>query len=189
MKPSPRFNPSMCCTIRERMALPRRLFEKLPRLKLVTIIGTSLQTSIWMPPQTMACSSSIRTRADLARRHRQCDTGTHLGTGTRQRSPSGTPGTSHARRTVAEQSRDDPGRPHSSVCSGWAISANAWPNMPGVRDGGDRVEREPDRRGGQCGWCPSRRERRTLRSRRRAFDPCAAERTHAPGSSRHTSLA
>lgn len=30
------------CTIRERMALPRRLFESLPRLKLVTIIGRSL---------------------------------------------------------------------------------------------------------------------------------------------------
>ena len=30
------------CTIRERMALPRRLFECLPNLKLVTIIGTSL---------------------------------------------------------------------------------------------------------------------------------------------------
>jgi phosphoglycerate dehydrogenase-like enzyme len=30
------------CTIRERMALPRRLFERLPNLKLVTIIGTSL---------------------------------------------------------------------------------------------------------------------------------------------------
>ncbi|MET1027847.1 MAG: D-2-hydroxyacid dehydrogenase family protein [Dongiaceae bacterium] len=30
------------CTIRERMALPRRLFEQLPNLKLVTIIGTSL---------------------------------------------------------------------------------------------------------------------------------------------------
>jgi phosphoglycerate dehydrogenase-like enzyme len=30
------------CTIRERMALPRRLIEQLPRLKLVTIIGTSL---------------------------------------------------------------------------------------------------------------------------------------------------
>lgn len=30
------------CTIRERMALPRALFERLPNLKLVTIIGTSL---------------------------------------------------------------------------------------------------------------------------------------------------
>ncbi len=30
------------CTIRERMALPRRLFEQLPNLKLVAIIGTSL---------------------------------------------------------------------------------------------------------------------------------------------------
>lgn len=30
------------CTIRERMALPRRLFEKLPNLKLVTIVGMSL---------------------------------------------------------------------------------------------------------------------------------------------------
>jgi phosphoglycerate dehydrogenase-like enzyme len=30
------------CTVRERMALPRALFEKLPRLKLVTIIGQSL---------------------------------------------------------------------------------------------------------------------------------------------------
>jgi phosphoglycerate dehydrogenase-like enzyme len=30
------------CTIRERMALPRRLFERLPNLKLVTIIGTGL---------------------------------------------------------------------------------------------------------------------------------------------------
>jgi phosphoglycerate dehydrogenase-like enzyme len=30
------------CTVRERMALPRRLFEHLPNLKLVTIIGTSL---------------------------------------------------------------------------------------------------------------------------------------------------
>lgn len=30
------------CTIRERMALPRPLFERLPNLKLVTIIGTSL---------------------------------------------------------------------------------------------------------------------------------------------------
>jgi phosphoglycerate dehydrogenase-like enzyme len=30
------------CTIRERMAFPRRLFEMLPNLKLVTIIGTSL---------------------------------------------------------------------------------------------------------------------------------------------------
>lgn len=30
------------CTVRERMALPRRLFERLPRLKLVTIIGKSL---------------------------------------------------------------------------------------------------------------------------------------------------
>jgi phosphoglycerate dehydrogenase-like enzyme len=30
------------CTIRERMALPRRLFEQLPDLKLVTIVGYSL---------------------------------------------------------------------------------------------------------------------------------------------------
>ncbi len=30
------------CTIRERMALPRRLFEQLPNLKLVTIVGRSL---------------------------------------------------------------------------------------------------------------------------------------------------
>ncbi|HEX3838599.1 MAG TPA: D-2-hydroxyacid dehydrogenase family protein [Steroidobacteraceae bacterium] len=30
------------CTVRERMALPRQLIEKLPRLKLVTIIGMSL---------------------------------------------------------------------------------------------------------------------------------------------------
>jgi phosphoglycerate dehydrogenase-like enzyme len=30
------------CTIRERMALPRRLFERLPRLKLITIIGMGL---------------------------------------------------------------------------------------------------------------------------------------------------
>src|SRR6201996_1903202 len=30
------------CTIRERMALPRRLFEQLPNLKLITIIGASL---------------------------------------------------------------------------------------------------------------------------------------------------
>ena len=30
------------CTIRERMALPRRLFEQLPNLKLVTIVGMSL---------------------------------------------------------------------------------------------------------------------------------------------------
>jgi phosphoglycerate dehydrogenase-like enzyme len=30
------------CTMRERMALPRRLFEKLPNLKLVTIVGLSL---------------------------------------------------------------------------------------------------------------------------------------------------
>jgi phosphoglycerate dehydrogenase-like enzyme len=30
------------CTIRERMSMPRNLFERLPNLKLVTIIGTSL---------------------------------------------------------------------------------------------------------------------------------------------------
>lgn len=30
------------CTVRERMSLPRSLFERLPRLKLVTIIGASL---------------------------------------------------------------------------------------------------------------------------------------------------
>jgi len=30
------------CTVRERMSLPRRLFERLPKLKLVTIIGMSL---------------------------------------------------------------------------------------------------------------------------------------------------
>jgi phosphoglycerate dehydrogenase-like enzyme len=30
------------CTVRERMSLPRSLFERLPNLKLVTIIGTSL---------------------------------------------------------------------------------------------------------------------------------------------------
>jgi phosphoglycerate dehydrogenase-like enzyme len=30
------------CTVRERMALPRSLFEKLPNLKLVTIVGMSL---------------------------------------------------------------------------------------------------------------------------------------------------
>src|SRR5580700_6323489 len=30
------------CTIRERMSLPRSLFERLPNLKLVTIIGMSL---------------------------------------------------------------------------------------------------------------------------------------------------
>src|ERR1700723_3612192 len=30
------------CTIRERMSLPRSLFERLPNLKLVTIIGVSL---------------------------------------------------------------------------------------------------------------------------------------------------
>ncbi|WP_158813830.1 D-2-hydroxyacid dehydrogenase family protein [Methylocapsa sp. S129] len=30
------------CTVRERMALPRSLFEKLPHLKLVTIVGLSL---------------------------------------------------------------------------------------------------------------------------------------------------
>ena len=30
------------CTIRERMSLPRSLFERLPKLKLVTIIGMSL---------------------------------------------------------------------------------------------------------------------------------------------------
>ena len=30
------------CTMRERMALPRRLIEKLPRLRLITIIGMSL---------------------------------------------------------------------------------------------------------------------------------------------------
>jgi phosphoglycerate dehydrogenase-like enzyme len=30
------------CTVRERMSLPRRLFERLPNLKLVTIIGMSL---------------------------------------------------------------------------------------------------------------------------------------------------
>ncbi|MGE0776357.1 MAG: hypothetical protein AB7L36_15155, partial [Sphingomonadaceae bacterium] len=30
------------CTIRERMAMPRTLFENLPRLKLVTIIGKEL---------------------------------------------------------------------------------------------------------------------------------------------------
>jgi phosphoglycerate dehydrogenase-like enzyme len=30
------------CTVRERMSLPRSLFERLPRLKLVTIIGMSL---------------------------------------------------------------------------------------------------------------------------------------------------
>ena len=30
------------CTVRERMALPRRLFEQLPNLKLVTIVGMSL---------------------------------------------------------------------------------------------------------------------------------------------------
>lgn len=30
------------CTVRERMSLPRSLFEQLPNLKLVTIIGTSL---------------------------------------------------------------------------------------------------------------------------------------------------
>ncbi|MEI9965226.1 MAG: hypothetical protein WDM92_11490 [Caulobacteraceae bacterium] len=30
------------CTVRERMALPRSLFERLPNLKLVTIIGMSL---------------------------------------------------------------------------------------------------------------------------------------------------
>lgn len=30
------------CTVRERMALPRRLFERLPNLKLVTIIGMGL---------------------------------------------------------------------------------------------------------------------------------------------------
>src|SRR5580658_3873410 len=30
------------CTVRERMSLPRRLFERLPNLKLVTIIGMTL---------------------------------------------------------------------------------------------------------------------------------------------------
>ena len=30
------------CTVRERMSLPRSLFERLPNLKLVTIIGMSL---------------------------------------------------------------------------------------------------------------------------------------------------
>src|SRR5215831_9029780 len=30
------------CTVRERMALPRTLIERLPNLKLITIIGTSL---------------------------------------------------------------------------------------------------------------------------------------------------
>ena len=33
---------AVLCTIRERMSLPRSLFERLPNLKLVTIIGTSL---------------------------------------------------------------------------------------------------------------------------------------------------
>jgi len=30
------------CTVRERMSLPRSLFQRLPKLKLVTIIGMSL---------------------------------------------------------------------------------------------------------------------------------------------------
>ena len=35
------------CTVRERMSLPRSLFERLPNLKLVTIIGMTCPTSTW----------------------------------------------------------------------------------------------------------------------------------------------
>src|ERR1700731_82862 len=73
------------CTVRERMSLPRSLFQRLPNLKLVTIIGMSL------PNLDIAAATHQRSNRcpfELCQPHLrgclQCDPGTDMGTDDRR---------------------------------------------------------------------------------------------------------
>jgi hypothetical protein len=49
------------CTLRERTAFPRTLIERLPDLKLMTIVGMSLRTWTWLAQPNRASSWPIPT--------------------------------------------------------------------------------------------------------------------------------
>ena len=88
-------------------------------------------------------------------------------------------GPAPARGRLAAHDRARARRPHARDPRARQPRPADGADRPRVRDGGDRLEREPHRRGGRRGGRDRRRARRAVRARRRAHDPHAAERPHA----------
>ncbi len=136
------------CTLRERMALPRTLLARLPNLKLITIVGMSL------PNLDLAAASErgiLVGHPDYANpRFAAAANGTpETGMGAADRhGAQPRRGTSpDARGRLANHRRHDPFRQDPRPARPWPDRQAPRRIRQGVRDGGHRLEPEPDRRG------------------------------------------
>ena len=168
------------CTVRERMSLPRSLFERLPNLKLVTIIGMDL------PNLDMAAATEhgvIVSHSNFANPlfanmvdatpeltwGLMIATVRHLSLESRRMHEGAwqsTVGVNLAGRTLGLFG------PRPNRLADGGIRAR-------LRHAGDRVESEPDRRKGESLRRRAGREGRSVPPRRHRVDPRAPERSHA----------